>query len=165
MKGIVLKMKIMFICTGNICRSAMAHWLFKKKLDDNNIDNIEVYSCGTYAETGDWATDEAIDAMEEYEVDLKKHRATNIRDSKIEEMDLILCATESHKADVIMRYPNLMDKVYTMKGYVQFNDNNTNINDPWGYDIFTYRKCATEINNVLDLLIKKLENKEQKENT
>lgn len=38
-------MKIMFICTGNICRSAMAHKLLEKKLKDNNIQNVEVYSC------------------------------------------------------------------------------------------------------------------------
>ena len=39
-------MKIMFICTGNICRSAMAQWLLKQKLDDKEIKNVEVYSCG-----------------------------------------------------------------------------------------------------------------------
>ncbi len=38
-------MKIMFICTGNICRSAMAHKLMEKKIQDNNLKNIEVYSC------------------------------------------------------------------------------------------------------------------------
>lgn len=42
-------MKIMFVCTGNICRSAMAHWLFKDKLEKNNINNVEVYSSGIYA--------------------------------------------------------------------------------------------------------------------
>ena len=69
----------MFICTGNICRSAMAHWLLKKKLEQNNIQNVEVYSSGIYAMQGDISTDEAIEVMEEYGVDLKKHRATNIR--------------------------------------------------------------------------------------
>ncbi len=38
-------MKIMFVCTGNICRSAMAHWLMEKKIKDNNIKNVEIYSC------------------------------------------------------------------------------------------------------------------------
>ena len=38
-------MKIMFICTGNICRSAMAEWLLKKKVKDLRLDNIEVCSC------------------------------------------------------------------------------------------------------------------------
>ena len=69
----------MFICTGNICRSAMAHWLLKKKLEEKNVKNVEVYSSGIYAVQGDTSTYEAIEVMEEYGVDLKKHRATNIR--------------------------------------------------------------------------------------
>ena len=43
-------MKIMFICTGNICRSAMAHKLLEKKLEENNIKNVQVYSAGIYAQ-------------------------------------------------------------------------------------------------------------------
>jgi len=43
-------MKIMFICTGNICRSAMAEGMMKKMLEENNIKNVEVCSSGIYAE-------------------------------------------------------------------------------------------------------------------
>ena len=44
-------MKIMFICTGNICRSAMAEGMLKKMIKDNKMEDIEVQSCGIYAET------------------------------------------------------------------------------------------------------------------
>lgn len=155
-------MKIMFICTGNICRSAMAHGLFVKKLIDTKIDNIEVYSSGIYASIGDIPTYEARRVMEEYGVDIKHHRATNIRYSDIEKMDLILCATSSHKNEVISMYPNLKDKVYTMKEYVNYSreyHDSINIKDPWGYDIDTYRSCAAEIDECLDLLIEKILNK------
>ena len=155
-------MKIMFICTGNICRSAMAHWLLIKKLQDEKINNIEVYSSGIYAEDGDKPTYDAIEVMEEYGVDLKQHKATNTSNSKIEEMDLILCATNSHKIQLIHEYPELKNKIYTMKEYVDYNKkdhNDINIQDPWGYGIETYRRCAAEIDKVLNLLIKKLEDK------
>lgn len=109
--------KIMFVCTGNICRSAMAEKLLEKKVKENNLD-IEVYSCGTYAENGDYSTLEAIEVMNEYGVDMKTHRATNIRKSNIEQMDLILCATRNHKNMVLNLYPKLEGKVYTMKEYV-----------------------------------------------
>lgn len=153
-------MNIMFICTGNICRSAMAHWLLNKKLQDLGIKNVEVYSCGIYAETGDISTYEARKVMEEYDVDLNKHRATNIRNSKIKEMDLILCATESHKVAVIDIYPQLKNKVFTMKEYVNYSrecHDKINIKDPWGYDIDTYRSCASEIDECLNLLIDKID--------
>ena len=85
----------MFICTGNICRSAMAHWLAKKKLEKANKKNVEVYSSGIFALDGDVSTKEAIEVMEEYDVNLKQHRATLTKNSNIEQMDLILCMTRS----------------------------------------------------------------------
>lgn len=44
-------MKVMFICTGNICRSAMAEGILKKMLEDEHMDNVDVFSAGVYAET------------------------------------------------------------------------------------------------------------------
>lgn len=149
-------MKIMFICTGNICRSAMAHKLLEKKLQDSNIKNVEVYSSGIFAEDGDYSTYNAEEAMEEYGVDMSTHRATNIRNSSIEEMDLILCATIPHKNAVLQMYPNLKEKVYTMKEYVDYSKDDLDIKDPWGYDIETYRFCASQIDECLEKMIAKL---------
>ncbi len=144
--------KIMFICTGNICRSAMAHGLMEKKVQEAGL-NIEAFSSGLYAEDGDRATEYAISAMEEYGVDLKRHRATNTRKSKIREMDLILCATEGHKRMLLEMYPEIKDKLYTMKEYVGAEEKD--IKDPWGYDLETYRKCANEIYDCITKIIDK----------
>lgn len=152
-------MKIMFICTGNICRSAMAHWMLKKKLEENNIQNVEVYSSGVYAMKNDISTDEAIEVMEEYGVDLKKHRATPVQNSNINDMDLILCMTTSHKQSLNHMYPNLKDKIYTLKEYVGDNEKGIEIKDPWGYGMTVYRFCAAEIDTCLDKLIEKIKNK------
>lgn len=147
--------KIMFICTGNICRSAMADGLMKKLIKDNKKD-IEVYSCGIFAEDGDMPTFNAIEAISDYGVDLRDHQATNIRNSNIEEMDIILCATVSHKNNVIAMYPKLKDRVFTMKEFAEFDNNDLDIPDPWGYDIETYRFCASTINECLEKLIEKI---------
>lgn len=155
-------MKIMFICTGNICRSAMAHKLLEKKLEEKQINDIQVYSSGIYAENGDTSTYNAIETMKEYGVDLKSHIATNIKNSEIDKMDLILCATLSHKREVLYLYPGLQGKVYTMKEYVGDDKETKDISDPWGYDLTTYQRCALEINEILDKLMEKILN--QKEN-
>lgn len=146
-------MKIMFICTGNICRSAMAEAILKKRVKDENLD-IEVYSCGTFAEKGDGPTNEAIEVMEIRGIDLTKHRATNIRNSNIEEMDLILCATNSHRMQTISLYPELSNKIYTIKEYAY--GVNEDIADPWGYNENVYEKCATELEKCIDKIIEKL---------
>ena len=124
-------MKIMFICTGNICRSAMAHVMLEKRAKEEN-KNIEVYSCGVFAENGDVSTEEAIETMKEYAIDLKKHRATNIRNSNIENMDTILCATTAHKNNVIAMYPNLKEKVFTMKEYARISKQRFRYKRPLG---------------------------------
>lgn len=153
-------MKIMFICTGNICRSAMADWLLKKKIESSGRNDIEVCSSGIHAYDGDISTWEAKSIMkDEYDVDLDKHRATNIRNSNIENIDLILCATIAHKLAVVDMYPKLKDRVFTMKEYVDYDrkyHDKLNIKDPWGYDIETYRSCASEIDECLELLLKKI---------
>lgn len=154
-------MKVMFICTGNICRSAMAEGILKKLVNDKKLD-IQVYSCGTYAETGDYATYNAIEAAKLYDVDITNHRATNIRDSKIKDMDVILCATMSHKQTVLYMYPELEGKVYTMKEYAGLDKNgqDLNISDPWGYDMNVYTNCIQEINLCIEKMIDKLVKRE-----
>ena len=146
-------MKIMFICTGNICRSAMAHRMLEKRAKEEK-KNIEVYSCGVYAINGDVPTYEGIEVMKEYGIDLSKHRATNIRNSGIEDMDVILCATNSHKNNVIAMYPKLKEKVFTMKEYAGYKEG-LDIKDPWGYGIETYRMCASEIENCINRIIRR----------
>ena len=157
-------MNIMFVCTGNICRSAMAHHLLEKRLKDLKIENVKVYSCGVTAYNGEKSTWEAIYIMEKYyNVDLKKHRAKNIKNSNIENMDLILCATKYHKEDVLELYPSLKGKVFTMKEYVNYDEENYNkidIKDPWGYDKETYLDCSKEISKCIELLIEKISSQE-----
>ena len=145
-------MKIMFICTGNICRSAMAHVMLEKRAKEEN-KNIEVYSCGVFAQNGDRSTNEAIEVMKEYGINLENHRATNIRNSDIEQMDIILCATTAHKNNVINMYPNLEEKIFTMKEYVEYPKNDLDIKDPWGFDINTYRRCAKEIEDCIEKMM------------
>ena len=155
-------MNIMFICTGNICRSAMAKALCEKKVKDLNKKDINIFSCGTYAENGDMPTLNGVEAMDEYDVNLRTHKATNISNSDIEKMDLILCMTNSHKTAVLDMYPELKEKTSTLKEYVKKIDeenikklgDSIDIKDPWGYDLETYRFCASEIDMCLDLLLK-----------
>ena len=148
-------MKVMFVCTGNICRSAMAEAMMKNMVKKEN-KNIDIYSCGIFAEDGWNATDNAVEVMKEHNIDLSKHRATNIRSSNIKNMDIILCATTSHKNNVINMYPDLVDKTYTIKEYAGYPKNDLDINDPWGYDLSTYRACARKIEDCLEKIMEKI---------
>ena len=105
---------------------------------------------------GDYATYNAVEAAKVYNANISDHRATNIRDSRIKEMDIILCATVSHKQPITYIYPELKGKVYTMKEYAKIDKNgeNMDIKDPWGYNMDVYYNCVDEIYECLDKTIK-----------
>lgn len=134
----------------------MGHALMKKRVEELEKD-ITVYSCGIYASTGEKPTNHAIQVMQRYGVDLSNHSAINIHESDIENMDLILCATISHKNIIIKFYPRLKAKVYTIKEYAQYNPNSLDqdINDPYGGSIESYEKCAAELSECIEMMLKK----------
>ena len=148
----------MFICTGNVCRSPMAKYYFNRKIKDQNLQGKYIgLSCGIYAISGEKATDNAVEAMKDYGIDMSDHRATKIQDSQISECDLVFTLTNYHKNVVLKMYPKLTGKVYTLKEYVNPKVDYIDIDDPWGLDIDIYKSCAKEITENIDKIIEKLE--------
>ena len=89
-------MKILFVCTGNTCRSPMAETVTKAVFKNKGID-ADVESRGMYAQEGEPASEYAKLAMANYGLSLDEHTAKNITADDIKSADLILTMTQSHK--------------------------------------------------------------------
>ncbi|GFN36846.1 low molecular weight protein arginine phosphatase [Tepidimicrobium xylanilyticum] len=142
-------MKILFVCTGNTCRSPMAQVLLEKIAKDKGL-NIEVKSAGIFALDGQKASANAIEVMKQEGIDLENHRARIIHRDLLEEADLILTMSKSHKEALLSKFDFVKGKVYTLKEYAYGKEED--IEDPFGGDIRDYRRAKEEIKEALKQL-------------
>ncbi len=148
---------ILFVCTGNTCRSSMAEGLFKKIIEnDDLLKNIKVLSAGTSVYYETCASDGAINALDDFGISLKNFKSKPITEDVINIADLILTMTSSHKNRVIDIVPTAINKTYTLKEYVESSENDYDITDPYGADLEYYKKCSKEIYEKLVKLSEKL---------
>ena len=130
-------MNIIFVCTGNTCRSPMAEYYLKSK----NIDNLCVISRGFSGD--DTANKNSIEVMSEIGIDISSHISKHITLNEINQADAIICMTESHK-QMLLLYGTEENKVHVL---------GSGISDPYGFDINTYRECRDAICKSIDSLI------------
>lgn len=135
-------MNIVFVCTGNICRSPMAEGLFKKLLGERGREDITCSSAGLAAPEGSPASINAKIAAQELGVDISEHRSRLLTRAIARDADMIVCMTQEHYDVLNSIIPE--EKLYILGG---------GIDDPYGCDLEVYRACAEKIKNSLPALL------------
>ncbi|MBN2027542.1 MAG: hypothetical protein JW854_12350 [Actinobacteria bacterium] len=112
-------MKILFVCTGNICRSAMAEAFLKEELSAlNGRTEVEVNSAGLQADEGGSVPPEVLSVMEEFGLDISGHRAHLLNRDDVDEADLILAMAMHNSSRLLTEYQEAVDRVFTLKEFV-----------------------------------------------
>lgn len=157
------KIKILFVCMGNTCRSIMAEGLFYDMIEKNKDRfgdiNIEVKSAGLSAVGGGFPNKYAVKFLNEEGIDSNDYRSTMLNRDMINEFDLILTMTSYIKSSIIVAVPSASKKVFTLKEYDvddQNNSKNMDISDPYGMSYEVYKSCGKEIKTHLEKLVEKL---------
>ena len=146
----LLKTTLLFVCSGNTCRSPMAEGiarhLLAKKLGVNDTDlekkGFNILSAGTYAMPGMRATSQGVDAAREIGVDLSRHRSRALSVELIHQADVVYTMGQGHAQAVRSLVPSAVDKIETL-------DPNGDIEDPIGSDLAVYKSLAGQLSALI----------------
>jgi len=138
---------VLFVCTGNTCRSPMAETLFRElvaerfgcRADEIERHGVVVASAGIAAWGGGKASTGALEAMRERGADLSGHESQPLTENLARQADVIWTMTASHRANILAQFPEAGGRV------AMLSPDRHDVIDPIGGTLATYRKCADQI--------------------
>jgi len=136
-------MQILFICTGNTCRSPLAEAAALARFGDAAI----ITSRGVQAFPSPASTHSIEAARQLWGVDISSHLAAQVSREDINTADIILTMTSTHKAFLDKLFPASSHKIHTLAGYC---GEQSNISDPFGGSLEVYLSCAAQIGRYVD---------------
>lgn len=136
--------KILFVCTGNTCRSPMAEAILRTKLKRNKIRWWDVSSCGTHAEVGGTISPNSKIALEDIGISVENFKPRQLTQKLIESSTIVICMTESQK-----KMLEACGNVYCIKDMCGYD-----VPDPYGCNLDAYKVTRDAISRACDIIIK-----------
>lgn len=139
--------QIVFVCTGNTCRSPMAEGLFRAH-GGEQATGLAAASAGLFTQDGFPASANAVTAAGELGADISAHRSRMLTPETAQGARYLVCMTGAHYDRLCALYPDCADKVFTLLP--------ADIDDPFGGDLEAYRRAASQIDAGVRSIIERL---------
>lgn len=143
---------VLFVCTGNICRSPMAEYMLRARMDDGT--DWTVASAGLSACNGIAASQAAVAVLAEEGIDLTPHRSRPLDRQLVDAAAVIVVMTAAHREQTGMLYPDARERVFLLSS---FGGDDPDVPDPIGSYVDAYYRTRDLINRALPELIAFLE--------